>query len=339
MASFPDRRETLALMASAMALARPASAQSTQIELSLTEARARFFLPVAINGAGGSSFVLDSGSPAHVVSESLSARLNLPVVGRRRLRAFDGDEASSPVVRAERFAVGGRALGPANLVVWPDRRLEGHDGLIGYPLLADGAVLALGAGKLFLGQGAGAGIAVRAEVGRGGAVLIGGLPEADGRFAFDTGAQELTISPAYHARIADNPAYRDAPKIVVRGPSGQPDLGQVLGFRPEALRFGDLVCANPLVRIAQAGDGRDGAFQGVDGLVGVALLRRYVWGIQPGRLSVLSEVSTPLRPVGAPAASGQPPLGAPLAIPAQGGPSPFGGISFGAPQFEPAPAR
>ena len=338
MSNTPDRRETLALLAAAAAFAKPAWAQAPQVELGLTESRARYFLPVEINGAKGSSFVLDSGSPAHVVSESLVARFNLPVVGRRRLRAFDGDPATSPVVRVERFMVGGLALGPTNLVVWPDRRLEGHDGLIGYPLLAEGAVLALGAGKLFLRPPAGqGGILVRAEVRSGGAVLLGGLPGAEGRFAFDTGSQELIVSPAYHARIADNPAYRDAPKIVVRGPSGQPGLGQVLGFRPASMSFGDFVCTDPVVRVAQAGDGREGAFAGVDGLIGVALLRRYVWAIAPTRLSVLSEAPAPPRPAGAPAGPpGQ--LGTPLTIPAQGGVS-FGGVTFGAPVFEPAPVK
>ncbi len=338
MASHPDRRETLALLAAATAFARPRLVSAAPVEISLTEARARFFLPVGINGQGGMSFVLDTGSPAHVISESLATRLNLPVVGRRRLRAYDGGGDSS-VVRVERFSVGGTTPAPANLVVWPDQRLEGNSGLIGYPLLAEGAVLSLGARTLSLGPAASeGGTAVRAEIGRGGAVLLGGLPEAEGRFAFDTGAQEMTISSGYHARIADNPAYRDAPKIVVRGPGGQSDLTRVLGFRPEAMRFGDFVCANPLVRIAQAGDGRDGVFQGVDGLIGVALLRRYVWAIQPARLSVLSEVAPPPRPAGLPAlAPGQ--LGTPLTIPPQGGPSPFGGVSFGAPVFEPAPSK
>jgi hypothetical protein len=328
MALAPDRRQALTALGAALACAPRAFGQTAPVELGLTEARARFFLPVRIGAEAPVSFMLDTGSPAHIISESLASRLDLRVVGRRRLQAWDGG-GDSPLVRAEQFEVGGLDLGPTLLVAWPDSRLEGRDGLLGYPLVAQGAVLSLAAGKLSIRTPWGArGTQVSAEVSRNGAMLLGGLPGSDGRFAFDTGAQELTISPAYHRRILTNPAYLAAPKIMVRGPSGRPDPSQILGFRPESLRFGDLVCAAPLVHIAPEDDGRDGVFQGVDGLVGVALLRRYVWNIEPGRLTVLAEASRPVRPAAAQAA--------PLAIPAEGGPSPIGGVSFGPPAFEPA---
>jgi hypothetical protein len=324
-----DRRETLAALGASLALGGPGRAQTAPVDLPLTEARARFFLPVTANGGDELSFVLDTGSPSHIISQSVADRLGLRVIARSRLRAFDGG-GESPVVRADRFAVGGVELGPTSLVVWPDARIEGHAGLIGYPLLAEGAVLALAERKLSIRMPWGApGTAVKADVRRTGATLLGGLAGAEGRFAFDTGAQELTISQAYHQRILTNPAYLEAPKLQVRGPADNPAVGRILAFRPKALQFGDLVCTDPLVRIAQP-DGREGVLAGVDGLVGVALLRRYVWGVEPGRLIVLAEAPTLRAPGGRP-------LGAPLAIPPQGGVSPVDGVTFGAPVFEPAP--
>ena len=198
------RREGLLGLSAAGALAgglARAAPAPRSVDVGLDEVRSRFFLDVAINGEPGFRFVLDTGASAHFVSRRVAQRLALPEVSQRFVQAFDGRNADS-VVRMSALRVGGIDLGRMEAIAWAEERLEGHDGLIGYPYLAPRAVIALGAGKLSLGAADGpAGTPVRAEVNGKGAVLIGGPPEAEGRFAFDTGAQNFTISRRYHERL------------------------------------------------------------------------------------------------------------------------------------------
>jgi hypothetical protein len=288
MSGWTRRGGLLGLAALAGAAARPALARAADepaIEVGLGEVRSRFFLDVAINGQAGFRFVLDTGSSAHFVSQPLAKRLGLPTVSQSFITGFDGRQRTD-VVEMASLRVGGVELGRVRAAAWTDERLEGHDGLIGYPYLAPRAVMALGAQKVSLrSRGEGEGIRVRAEVDGRGAVLVGGLPGAEGRFAFDTGAKDFTISSAYHARLLEHPAYLQAPKLTRRNAAGEE---RVIGFLPAEISFGDFSILRPPVRI-DAEDGRQGVFGGVDGLMGVALIRRYVWAIDTteGRLRVL----------------------------------------------------
>ncbi len=68
---------------------------------------------------------------------------------------------------------------------------------------------------------------------------------------------------------------RQATKLMVRLGDGEE---QVIGFRPAAMRSGAFAAENPMVRIA-LDDRRQGVLENIDGLIGVLLLRRYVWAI------------------------------------------------------------
>jgi predicted aspartyl protease len=282
------RRE--GLLALAAGLVRPGAvraADAATVEVGLNEARSRFFLEVAINGQAGFRFVLDTGASAHFVSQRVADQLALLAPTSRFARGFDGRNRVA-VAQMGALRVGGVELGRSEAAIWPDQRVSGFDGLIGYPYLAPRAVIDLKAQRLSLGsRGDGPGLQVRAEVDSRSAVLIGGMPGVEGRFAFDTGAQAFTISRRYHERLQGTPAYRDAAKVTLNTAGGPERL---LGFRPAVMTFGDFAIARPAVIVAPDDD-RQGAFEWIDGLIGVSLLRRYVWAIDPaeGRLRVLGE--------------------------------------------------
>ncbi|HTI66438.1 MAG TPA: aspartyl protease family protein [Caulobacteraceae bacterium] len=263
-------------------------AQSRPAVVSLSEQRSRFLVEVAVDGTSGYRFVLDTGATAHFISTRLVDQLRLPRIEERTVRGAGGPGRDT-VVGIARFNVGGVEMGRSRAVAWAPERLEDHDGLVGYPFLFPRAVIALREGRISLGaaDAAAALTPVRAEVTRSQALLLGGVAGADGRFVFDTGSQACTISPAYHARIRDTEAYRGAVKLVYRDAEGE---ARTTAFRPARMSFGDFAVADPIVRVGEA-DGREGVFHGVDGLLGVSLLRPYSWAVDQaaGTLSVGGE--------------------------------------------------
>ena len=105
------------------------------------------------------------------------------------------------------------------------------------------------------------------------ALLLGGLPGFDGRFVLDTGAQFSVVSPGYQERIQRSDAYRSATKLMFVNESGEMHLG---GFRAAELTFGAFTLQNAMLRLADARASAE-MFNGVDALLGVNLLRRYIW--------------------------------------------------------------
>ncbi len=270
-----DRRQWLAgsaALAPGLALGRVAGA-ATPTEIALTEQRGRFLVTVGVNAGRGYRFVLDTGASAHFISETLAAQLKLPQIETRTVRDFRGAEIAS-VVRVERLDIGGRALTGARAILRSADALEGHDGLVGYPILGARARIDLAAGKLSLGAPTPpAATLVEAEVSDRQTVLIGGLAGAEGRFAFDTGSQACVVSPAYLERLRATDAYRDAPKLMQT--NAQYQL-RMVGFRAPEMRFGDLVVRDAAVMFPDR-DVSVEVFKGADALFGVALIRRSAW--------------------------------------------------------------
>lgn len=244
--------------------------------VSLSEQRSRFLVEVGVDGSSGYRFVLDTGASTHFISTRLVKALALPRVDERMVRGHAGRNRDA-VVGIARLNVGGVEMGRSRAIAWGPDRLEDHDGLIGYPFLYPRAVITLGAGRISMGAAdAATGLTpVRAQVMRNQTLLLGGMAGMDGRFVFDTGAQACTVSDVYHARVRDTAAYKDAAQLVYRNAKGEM---QVTAFRPPELRFGDFVMTSPVVRIGQAAE-REGVFHGIDGLMGVSLLRPYTWAI------------------------------------------------------------
>ena len=254
---------------------RAAPAATSPVVVSLSERRSRYLLDVSIEGRGGYQFVLDTGASAYFVSERVVEALALPRVAQRRVRGYDGRRATDLVAIA-RFAAGGVELGPVRAVAWSPERLEGHDGLIGYPFLFPQALVDLGRGELSLRTPPASPVtAVAAQVLTDQTLLVGGLAGAPGRFVFDTGAQDCIVSPAYFRRIASAQDYLDATKLIYRRADG---TAETAAFRPHELAFGELRIPGPVVRVGRA-DGREGVFHQVDGLFGVSQIRRYAWAL------------------------------------------------------------
>ncbi len=266
---------------------------ATPAIVSLSEQRSRFLVEVGVDGSGGYRFVLDTGASTHFISTRLVRALALPRVDERMVRGHAGRNRDT-VVGITRLNVGGLEMGPSRAIAWGPERLGNHDGLIGYPFLYPRAVVALGASRISIGAADTAMtlVPVRAEVMRNQALLLGGIPQADGRFVFDTGAQACTISDTYYARVRDTAAYRGAVLLAYRDAEG---ATRVTAFRPAEMRFGDFVMTHPVVRIGQAAD-RDGLFHGVDGLLGVSLLRPYTWAIDQAAGTLMAG-GTPPAPV------------------------------------------
>ena len=99
--------------------------------VALTEQRSRFLVEVAVNGATGYSFVLDTGSTAHFISTRLVEQLGLREIEQRPVRGYDGRRRQS-VVGIARLNVGGVDLGRTNAIAWGEERLGGHDGAFGW---------------------------------------------------------------------------------------------------------------------------------------------------------------------------------------------------------------
>jgi hypothetical protein len=251
--------------------------------VALSEQRNRFLIEVGINGEEGYRFVFDTGASTHFISAPLAEQLGLPEVDRRMAKGYGGRNRES-VVGIGALTVGGVPMGKTDAVVWPEERLEGHDGLIGYPFLFPSAVLDLGTARISLGGPAVSGgmIAVRAQVMRNQTLLIGGVAGVEGRFVFDTGAQNFTVSPDYLRRIAATDAFQAAPKLGRRTESGETVLS---AFRPDEIAFGDFRIPSPTVRVAGA-EGSGNVFDGVDGLFGISLIRPYAWALDQSARSL-----------------------------------------------------
>ena len=269
-----DRRQWLtgsAALAAGLALGR--SLEAAPAEIALTEERGRFLVTVGLNAGRGYRFVLDTGASAHFISEALIAQLRLPQVERRTVRDYQGAESAS-VVRVNQLDVGGRAFGAARAISRSADALEGHDGLVGYPILGPRARVDLAAGVLALGAPAPAdALPVEAQVTDAETVLLGGLRGAEGRFVFDTGSQRCVVSPAYLERLRATDAYRAAPKLMV---ADEQYRLRMVGFRAAELRFGDLVVKDAAVMFPDRDVSAD-VFHGADALFGVSLIRRRPW--------------------------------------------------------------
>ena len=277
-----DRRQGLkgALALAGLAAAGGPAEAAAPAVVSLTEQRNRYLVEVEINGVGGYRFVLDTGASTHFISTRLVEQLRLPEVDRRMAKGYDGRLRES-VVGLSSLTVGGVPLGRLDAVAWPPDRLEEHDGLIGYPFLFPRAVLSLGDREVSLGgRVPDALVSVRAEVMRNQTLLIGGVGGVEGRFVFDTGSQNFTVSQAYLRRIAGTDAFQAAPKLGRRNADGDTE---VAAFRPDEIAFGDFRIRDPNIRVASAAVGGS-VFDGVDGLFGVSLIKPYAWALdQTGR--------------------------------------------------------
>jgi predicted aspartyl protease len=248
----------------------------------VSEQRNRFLVEVEVNGAAGFRFVLDTGASTHFIFSRLVEALSLPQVDRRMTKGYGGRLRES-VVGLDSLVVGGVALRRVDAVVWPQDRLEDHDGLIGYPFLFPNAVLSLGAGELTLGGARpDALVPVEAQVMRNQTLLIGGVSGVQGRFVFDTGAQNCTVTPAYLDRIAATGAFRDAPKLGRRDAEGRM---VVAAFRPEEMSFGAFRLPRPTIRVA-ATENVGSVFDDVDGLFGVSLIKPYAWALDQAARSL-----------------------------------------------------
>jgi predicted aspartyl protease len=251
-------------------------------DIALSEERGRFLVDVEVNAGDGYRFVLDTGASAHFISTRLVQRLALPRVSSSNVRGHQGRDPAT-VVRLARMAVGGYAVRSARAIAWSPEALEGHDGLIGYPILGPQALIDLRGRKLVLGasppQGA---IEAPAEVSSRQTLLIGGVPGAEGRFVFDTGSSGCVVSRAYFERLRETEAYRDAQKVMTADDQHQLRL---TGFRPAELRFGDIVLLNPIVTVA-ARSVSDEVFHGVDALFGNRVLRGFAWWIDQERATL-----------------------------------------------------
>ena len=276
-----DRRRLLsggAALAGGLAFGRRAEA-ATRAEIALAEQRGRFLVAVGLNAGRGYRFVLDTGSSAHFISDTLAAQLKLPHVDTRTVRGVTGAGTAS-VVRVNRFDVGGRALTGTRAITRSADALEGHDGLIGYPILGARARIDLAAGRLSLDADTSPGaLAVDAEVSDRQALLLGGPPGAEGRFVFDTGSQDCVVSPAYLERLRATEAYRGAPKLMEANEQYQL---RMVGFRAAEMRFGDLVVRDAAVMFPRR-DVSVEVFQGADALFGVSLIRRNPWIVDASR--------------------------------------------------------
>jgi hypothetical protein len=276
-----DRRQWLtgsAALAGGLALGRLAEAASPA-DIALAEQRGRFLVTVGVNAGRGYRFVLDTGASAHFISEVLADQLKLPHVETRTVRDFRGAETAA-VVRVNRLDVGGRAFSGASAITRSAEALEGHDGLVGYPILGPRARIDLAAGRLSLGAAQPeAAMPVPAEVSDRQTVLLGGLDGAEGRFVFDTGSQDCVVSPDYLERLRGTEAYRAAPKLMVADDRYRL---RMTGFRPPELRFGDLVVRDAAVMFPDR-DVSTEVFHGADALFGVSLIRRNPWIIDRQR--------------------------------------------------------
>jgi hypothetical protein len=276
-----DRRQWLtgsAALAGATALGR-ASQGAVPADIALAEQRGRFLVTVGVNAGRGYRFVLDTGSSAHFISETLAAQLKLPHVETRTVRNFLGAETAS-VVRVNRLDIGGRAFDRASAITRSADALEGHDGLVGYPVLGARARIDLAAGMLSLGAAAPVGATlVSAEVSDRETVLLGGPPGTEGRFVFDTGSQDCVVSPGYLQRLRDTEAYRTAQKLMQADEQYQL---RMIGYRAPELRFGDWVVRDAAVMFPDR-DVSVEVFKGADALFGVSLIRRNPWVIDQGR--------------------------------------------------------
>jgi hypothetical protein len=229
--------------------------------VALSEQRNRFLIEVGINGEEGYRFVFDTGASTHFISAPLAEQLGLPEVDRRMAKGYGGRNRES-VVGIGALTVGGVPMGKTD----------------------PSAVLDLGTARISLGGPAVSGgmIAVRAQVMRNQTLLIGGVAGVEGRFVFDTGAQNFTVSPDYLRRIAATDAFQAAPKLGRRTESGETVLS---AFRPEEIAFGDFRIPSPTVRVAGA-EGSGNVFDGVDGLFGISLIRPYAWALDQSARSL-----------------------------------------------------
>jgi len=276
-----NRRQCM-IGAAALGAALPfgaALAADGETEIALVEERGRFLIEVGVNGGRGYRFVLDTGASSHFISMGLAERLGLPRIDSRNVRDRDG-RAAQTVVEVDHLDVGGLSLADTRAIAWGDDALEGHDGLVGYPVLEPRAVIDLAGARLGLGaplpQGS---VRIPAEVSDSQTLLLGGVPGAEGRFVFDTGSQRCIVSPRYFERLRETEAYRTGLRLVEVGADGRE---RPVGFRPPALRFGDIVIQSPAMYAADPGVSAE-MFHGVDALFGTNFIRGYVWTLDQAR--------------------------------------------------------
>ncbi len=90
---------------------------SVPIEVTTTEGETMVLVPVKVNGRGPYDFVLDTGASSSTVSQSLMRRLRLPRTGgTAHVRGVAGATVV-PLVRVNRWTIGGQRLHGRNLPV------------------------------------------------------------------------------------------------------------------------------------------------------------------------------------------------------------------------------
>lgn len=253
------------------------SAAAAGGEIALTERRGRFLVDVRLNGGQAYRFVLDTGSSTHFISSAIATTLRLPQVEFRNIRSFGGAKVE-PIVSVQRFDVGGVLLTGARAVSWNPAAMEGHDGLVGYPILGGRACLDLGARRLSLNAPRPPADAVQVDAIVSGAetVLRGGVDGAAGRFVFDTGSARCVVSRDYVRRLRETEAFARADQIVTVNERGV--RSGLTGLQLPELRFGDLVLDRPFVEIADPAASPE-IFRNADALLGAELIGRCAWTI------------------------------------------------------------
>jgi predicted aspartyl protease len=276
----PNRRDLLIGCAALASLVAPGRSGAAGAQITLLEQRGRYLTQVRLNGGAPYRFVLDTGSSTHFISSAIAARLRLPTVDVTSIRSFGG-RSTETIVALNRLDVGGVAVGDTRAVAWDAAAMEGHDGLVGYPILGQRALLDLAARRLNLvaPRPASDAVEVDARVSANETLLIGGVDGAEGRFVFDTGSAQCVISRPYLARLRETDAFAQAEQVINATAQGRTRL---LGLRLPELRFGGLVLDRPFVRIADP-DASPEMFHQVDALLGAELLRRCAWTLDRGR--------------------------------------------------------
>lgn len=112
----------------------PAAAQDPEAPLLLTNLLTRMALPVSLNGAPATPFVLDTGAGRTVVSAELAEALRLPRGPDVLVHGITA-AAMAPTVRIERFDMARRRFRDLAAPVFPRAALAA-DGLIGLDTLA-----------------------------------------------------------------------------------------------------------------------------------------------------------------------------------------------------------
>jgi predicted aspartyl protease len=128
----------VAAQASLVSLAAGATAHPAEVDLSIRPSGA-VLVPVAVDGHGPFTFLLDTGSSHTAIGSELAERLALPAVAKTRVLTPAGAQTAL-VVRAQRMEVGGSSVEGLMPSVVSFARLRererGVDGVLGQDFLS-----------------------------------------------------------------------------------------------------------------------------------------------------------------------------------------------------------